>query len=229
MGAKEEQKVKDKKEELSLGEFLLRIRKTRGWDLDRVVRETKILKEILLALEREEFYKLPPPVYLKGILKKYARYLKVDPDKLISLYEKSNHRDLVSGKSDKLPHNRFFVPVAQLGRRIQLVFPRLLKWIVIIILLLYFFYEVSLLVLPPGISLLYPPADLTTSNPELVIRGEVWRAKDLFLNGEPITFNEKGYFEEKIILEKGLNRLEIKAVGNLGKSSRVIRNIIYSP
>jgi cytoskeletal protein RodZ len=69
-----------------LGEVLRAARETKGVDLPRVERETKIRERYLSALERGEYRELPGAVYTKGFLRNYGAYLGLDPEYLIDLY-----------------------------------------------------------------------------------------------------------------------------------------------
>jgi len=62
--------------------------------LEKVSEETKILLSALKDLENDEYKDLPPPVYLRGMIKKYANFLKVDDKKVLELYQESNGRSL---------------------------------------------------------------------------------------------------------------------------------------
>jgi cytoskeletal protein RodZ len=69
-----------------LGEVLRAARESKGVDLARVERDTKIRTRYLSALERGEYRDLPSAVYTKGFLRNYAHYLGLDPEYLTDLY-----------------------------------------------------------------------------------------------------------------------------------------------
>jgi len=69
-----------------LGEVLRAARESKGVDLARVERDTKIRTRYLSALERGEYRDLPGAVYTKGFLRNYAHYLGLDPEYLTDLY-----------------------------------------------------------------------------------------------------------------------------------------------
>jgi len=66
----------------AVGEKLREARETRGVDLFRVERDTKIRVKYLGALEDGEFADLPGDVYARGFLRNYASYLGLDPDEI---------------------------------------------------------------------------------------------------------------------------------------------------
>ncbi len=69
-----------------LGDVLRAARETKGVDLTRVERDTKIRERYLSALERGDYRDLPGSVYTKGFLRNYGAYLGLDPEYLIDLY-----------------------------------------------------------------------------------------------------------------------------------------------
>ena len=64
------------------GERLRETRESLGITLEEVEAETKIRKLYIEALETDNFAILPPQVYAKGFVKRYAKMLKLDGDSL---------------------------------------------------------------------------------------------------------------------------------------------------
>ena len=69
-----------------LGETLQRARLARGATLEEAERTTRISRRYLEALENENFGLLPAPVYARGFLRTYARYLGLEPADLLPLF-----------------------------------------------------------------------------------------------------------------------------------------------
>jgi cytoskeletal protein RodZ len=69
-----------------LGETLQRARLARGVTLEEAERTTRISRRYLEALENENFGLLPAPVYARGFLRTYARYLDLEPSDLLPLF-----------------------------------------------------------------------------------------------------------------------------------------------
>jgi cytoskeletal protein RodZ len=69
-----------------LGETLQRARLARGVTLEEAERTTRISRRYLEALENENFGLLPAPVYARGFLRTYARYLGLEPAALLPLF-----------------------------------------------------------------------------------------------------------------------------------------------
>lgn len=70
----------------SIGDRLEEARKRQGISLREAAEATKVRTDFLSNFEKDEFEFDLPEVYKRGFLKLYARYLKVDVDKLMTDY-----------------------------------------------------------------------------------------------------------------------------------------------
>lgn len=70
----------------SVGELLRNAREAQEKTIDEVAKVTKMSGQILEALEDDRFSALPAPVYVKGQLRTYARYLGLDEDEVVQKY-----------------------------------------------------------------------------------------------------------------------------------------------
>jgi len=87
----------------TFGEELKREREIRGISLKEIADETKISKRFLEAIERNDHKTLPAPVFTRGFVRQYARYLGLNTEEMVNRYnfaaagddriEKSAHLD----------------------------------------------------------------------------------------------------------------------------------------
>ena len=73
-----------------IGETLVAARRQQGVALSDAAAETRVRESYLAALEAEDFAALGGDVYVKGFLRSYARFLRLDPEPLIAAY-RANH------------------------------------------------------------------------------------------------------------------------------------------
>jgi cytoskeletal protein RodZ len=73
----------------TIGETLRKARTERGVELSEVERATKIRAKFLDAMEEDRWEALPAPVYARGFLDIYARYLGLDQQALLDEYRKT--------------------------------------------------------------------------------------------------------------------------------------------
>ena len=69
-----------------LGNTLSRARRARGISIEDAERDTHVSRRYLQALETEDFSIFPAPVYARGFLRIYARYLGLNPDELLHIF-----------------------------------------------------------------------------------------------------------------------------------------------
>ncbi|MCL2566656.1 MAG: helix-turn-helix domain-containing protein [Alphaproteobacteria bacterium] len=65
-------------ENAGLGQLLQKSREKKGLSIDDVVRITRIRKEFLTALEKEDYAKLPERTYALGYFRSYANFLEIE-------------------------------------------------------------------------------------------------------------------------------------------------------
>jgi flagellar biosynthesis protein FlhG len=68
------------------GEYLRKVRLTRGIELSDISQRTKISERYLRAIEEERFSDMPAPVYVRGYVLEYARALRMDAHRVTESY-----------------------------------------------------------------------------------------------------------------------------------------------
>ena len=92
-----------------IGKRLQEARRSKEISLQRVSEETKIRKNYLEALEKEEYDVFPAKIYVVSFLRSYARYLGLDAESLVHIYKREH-----SGQKDRMNLNpRFPIVVTQ--------------------------------------------------------------------------------------------------------------------
>jgi cytoskeletal protein RodZ len=75
-------------QDLGIAEYDLKsIRESKGLTLRAIFERTRISVANLAAIENGDFHLLPPPVFTKSFIKKYAKTLDIDSDIIIARYE----------------------------------------------------------------------------------------------------------------------------------------------
>ena len=70
-----------------IGERLEEARKRKGVSIREAAEATKIRGDYLLSMEDNSFRIELPQIYVRGFLKNYARYLRLDPSKILTDYD----------------------------------------------------------------------------------------------------------------------------------------------
>ncbi|MDQ6801456.1 MAG: helix-turn-helix domain-containing protein [Acidobacteriota bacterium] len=85
----------------SFGEELRREREIRGISLKEIADATKISKRFLEAIERNDHRTLPAPVFTRGFIREYSRYLGLNADEIVNRY---NFAAAGDDRIEKSPH-----------------------------------------------------------------------------------------------------------------------------
>jgi cytoskeletal protein RodZ len=116
----------------SFGEELRREREIRGISLKEIADATKISKRFLEAIERNDHKTLPAPVFTRGFVREYARYLGLSADDIVNRYnyaaagddriEQSAHLErLVQVQSPQRPKKSIPPPYARVDRNVVIL------------------------------------------------------------------------------------------------------------
>ena len=118
----------------SFGEELRREREIRGISLKEISDATKISKRFLEAIEKNDHRTLPAPVFTRGFVREYARYLGLNSEDIVNRYnfaaagddrvEKSTHLErLVQPPPPKVERDRKSIPppYARIDRNVYIL------------------------------------------------------------------------------------------------------------
>lgn len=226
--------VRNTYEVQNLGDLLREKRKKLGLDIKQVADDTKIRAEYIIALEAGDYSKFPASVYAKGFLKKYAKYLRISPERAAAMYRRENdkgERDVL--QSTDFLRQKFKAPTLSLTTN---------KIITLVIVLLlvgfasYIIYTAATILQNPNLALTAPVKGkagsnltYTTAEDEIDLAGEIEIGSNLTLNGTEVNVNNLQQFEiSDLELNIGENRFQLVAKSQLGRRSvidlLVIRN-----
>ena len=104
-----------------VGAQLRHAREAAGLDVDEVAQQLKLMPRQVESLEHEHFDRLPGPAITRGMVRNYARLLKLDPEPLVERLaphaQKAPDREPLAGR-----HRQHAVPPATGSRRSTLLY-----------------------------------------------------------------------------------------------------------
>jgi len=215
-------KIKKMKSEnkKSFAEFLKEKRQGKNLSLDELSDLTKIQVYHLEALETGQFEKLPPLVYRMGIFERLAKFLDVDKNEIIQMYQQEVQpveTSSYNGNIIKTKQNSYFV-LTQRKLAISL------SALFLVLLSVYLYYQFKFLVGPPNLAV-DPKGDVVTQQESLMVKGKTDDGVYVTINGEDVYVASDGNFSREVQLINGINVIEVKAVNNFGKNTKIIRQI----
>ena len=215
----------NRKNVFSFGDFLREKREEKGLSLEKLEEMTKIKKTILDNLENERFEKLPPKIYIRGIISKYCECVDLDTKEVVGTFDKYFYEN----RSDKFNVGKV-TTIENASEKMKVKHFDVKKFLVFVIgvlVLAFVVWQASLMLLPPQIEMINPKEETSYTNAPVNVKGRVIRTKFLTINGQPILFDNYGYFEYMMILDPGVNEIQISAKNQLNKITNIVREIVY--
>lgn len=100
--------------------------------------------------------------------------------------------------------------------------------LMVLIFLAFLGFSARSLLLPPPLDLLAPPDNLVTAEKSIELAGQTAPGVQITINGAPILPSDQGYFQKTIVLNKGLNILQIKASKRYAPVRLIERKILVT-
>ncbi|OGY42771.1 MAG: hypothetical protein A2Y67_02530 [Candidatus Buchananbacteria bacterium RBG_13_39_9] len=205
--------------EETLGQVFKRYRETEELKIEQVEKETKISRRMLLALENDDYAILPDEFFTKNIIKIYAQFLTLDPNKLLALHDK-NIKNYAA--KDNLPSKSKPVKEILTPQKVKLI----LIGAAVLILLGYMVFQINKVFEPPQLIISSPDKDLAISENYIEISGKTEKEARVFINEKEIFLNYQGEFKAMLDLQKGMNLIKITAIKKMSKENTIYREIL---
>jgi len=204
-------------DELNFKNFLEEKLKDRGWNLKRLSEVSGISLNHLENLVNENFKALPAAPYIRGYLIRLSKILEFDYAIWWEYFQKQNSIKK-SGEKDELPRNRF---------EPKSIFKPILIALISLFIIFYIVLRFNFIFGKPIIEVNIGENILNTNEQNFVLQGQVKNADKVFVNSSETNINSNGQFKKEILLQPGINTIEIRAQKILGKETKLIRQIFY--
>lgn len=206
----------------TVGSILKETREAKFYTLEEVEKATKIRYELLVALEADDYSKLPPSTFVQGFIKNYARFLGLDGKGVLAVFR----REFSDKKHKPYIMDAFARPLEK--TRIQVTPSRALGILVAVIILSFFTYlwlQYRQFVGSPPLSISSPQDQLSTDNPTVVVEGKTDPEVKVAVNSQEIPVESSGDFKKEITLSAPVNKINISASSKFGQKTEVERTV----
>jgi len=201
----------------TIGAILKEERLKKNWSLVKLEKSTRIKKSFIIAIEAEEWSKLPEFPVVTGFIKSIAHTLSLDEKMMVSLLKRDyppkslriNPKPDVGNKFIWSPKRTFIASIV----------------VVAVLVLGYLGYQYSQFVKPPYLVVLKPQQGQTVDTSEVEVSGKTDSASTIKVNNQPVLVDENGVFDIQIQIYEGTDQIVVKAIGRSGKETVVTRNI----
>lgn len=201
-----------------MGEKLKEARLRLGFSEKEASDETRVPVAVLAAFEAEDFSRTGAFVYASGFLKRYCLFLGLDSAPFLeefrgSLAERAKGTEEYRGKSSRFSFLKFRSPVF------------IVMGFTVLFLIGYLGVNLVSSYSSPRLSFFDGGGNQETTDRTHTFRGITHPESDLTMNGRVVYLNERGEFEERVLLAGGLNAFEFAAKNKFGKITKVVRYI----
>ena len=211
--------TRKKVESLTLGEKLYKLRNDSRMSLQEVSKATRIQVKYLESLESGIYEKLPADVYVRGFLRSYARYLNVDEQALVRLYERERHIKENLDRGPALPSTHAFAPLS-----FVVTSRTMIGGLILLLVLGSFFYlyrEFRSFAAEPQLTVFEPVSGQVVETEEVIVRGKTDKGARVTLNSQEVFVDTDGLFSDTLIIRPGMNTILIQTRNRFDKEKSV--------
>ncbi|TSC63844.1 MAG: hypothetical protein G01um101493_317 [Microgenomates group bacterium Gr01-1014_93] len=207
----------------TVGQILKEERERKFYTLEEIEKATKIRKELLEALENDQYEKLPPPTFVQGFIRNYGKFLRLDPEKLLAIFR----REFQDSKHPPKILESFSNPLDK--RKIRLTPVRILQGVIAALILTFFIYlwfQYRFLAGPPSLEI-YSPKDQQRLESEIVeVSGKTIPEAKVLINNQEVEVDKEGNFRQELHFSEGTGKITITSTSKLNQTAKVER-VVY--
>jgi cytoskeletal protein RodZ len=203
---------------LSVGELLSKERIRKGLTLKQIEKEIRVREKVLQAVEDNNWEDFSSKIYITGVIKNYAQFLNLDPNKMIIFFR----RDY-----EKKEDIRFKKRVSASYLRPQtkrIIYGSL--FLVLLLFSIYFGYQLKIFFSPPIVTIVSPKQSHFNSVNSIKVVGRTDKEANIVIFGEKVYPNKDGVFEYEMSLAQKNNILVIDVTGANGKKTTLKKTFI---
>lgn len=206
----------------TVGEILKKVRIEKKLTFEDIETATRIRKKFLIALEENDWNKLPSLPYIKGFIRNYSSFLGLKPDEMVAIFrrhfqEQEKTRLLPSGLAHPLDE-----PIFQLTPQVGLI------GIVLAFLLLFFgylFLQYNSYTSPPNLVITKPLEGESLNTNKIQVTGKTETDAVVSVNNQKVALSANGEFTTTLLLSPGVNSIIIESTSKYGKKRSATRTI----
>ncbi len=208
-----------------LGEKLAKKRISLGLDPKDIEKAIRIRAKHIEAIENGRYDSLPPDVYVRGFVRNYANYLKLDAHKVMKLYERER------GLIENVRKAKAGAPVVKpLDTPKIVITPKTITFGGLIagafIIVAYIAWQVVVLTAPPQLLVTSPQDNVNIDGSSVTVEGKTDTGATLYINDVEVGIDQGGVFKEKISLQSGVNIIKVRAQNKMGKYNEVKNTVV---
>ena len=204
----------------TIGEILASYRTDAHKTIAQVAHDLNVYEKNLVALEAGNYDNLPKGVYARHLVKKYAEYLGLDTQKVLSQFDSEYTTDQQLTPQHTKDDGIIFTP-------------KLIKKLIIagisLLVVAYFAFQIYFIFQPPTLIITKPTENTILTESYIEVQGKTEPEAIVEINDKQITIDDSGLFSTTIDLSTGINIISISAKKKNSKPNIIYREILVQP
>jgi len=201
----------------TIGSFIKEARVRKKYSLEKLENITKIKKDFIVGLEKQDWVSLPDFPVLTGFVKNIAKALGLNEGSTIAILKRDyppkslsiNPKPDVSDKFIWSPRLTFLVGVG----------------VVLVAVISYLLISYIQFLSPPSLEVFEPRAEQVVTESNLKVTGKTTTDAVVTVNNQPFIVSDEGVFEGEIEVFEGTEEIIVKATSRSGKVTTESRKI----
>lgn len=194
---------------LTIGQILKEARLRKKVSLATIEKHTKIKKNFVILIEKNDWENLPEYPVVSGFVKNLAVFLDLPPQNAIAFLRRDyppkklsiNPKPDIESKFVWSPKMTFALGIA----------------VVTLLVLGYLGLEYQKFIKPPEIEIISPKINQIVLEEKVKVEGKTTTDVTLTINNQPIILDQEGNFVTEILITKDTKSLIFKAISRSGK------------
>lgn len=202
----------------TVGDLLQKARIEKKLTLKQVEKETRIRSKYLASIERNNWKEFPSKVYITGLIRSYANFLEIEPDKAIAYFRREYE------KKDEVKFRKHIPSLHLLPETKKILIGALA--VVFLCFIGYFAYQFNLYLAPPPIKIVSPKETIFRNKDKITIVGQTDNEAVVKIFNESYFPDINGRFRYDLPLKKGANSITFEVTGANGKKSTLTQEYV---
>jgi hypothetical protein len=202
----------------TIGILLKEGRLKKNYSLERVEEETKIKKEFIRAIEKENWKALPEYAVVLGFVKNIANFIGLDSKEALALLR----RDYPPNKNIQINPKPDLKESFKWGPKLTFLLGTAAVSLLVVSYLVFQYVKFKS---PPSLQVYEPVDNAIIKTTDLKVTGKVDPEASLKINNQPVIVENDGSFTGDIEISKDTYEIEIKAISRSGKETKIYRKI----
>lgn len=206
----------------TVGQVLKESRTNKLYTLEQAEKATKIRKELIEALENDDYQKLPPPTFVQGFIKNYGKFLGLNEEKLLAIYRRE-----FSDKRNPSKMSQSWTNSSEL-KKFHLTPARIISSVIFSLVIIFFVYlwvEYRFLSGAPFLEISSPTDQSSVQSPVVKVLGKTDSEAKVMINNQSVEVDFAGNFSQEIKLSDSANVIEVSSTSKYGKVTKESRTV----